>query len=55
MLTVILTSYNRRGVDCNEWGKPVKVDEKCRLLCRGHMANLTLNEIMTDAPHKEFI
>ena len=49
------TCCNRRGVDCNEWGKPVQVDDKCRVLCRGHMANLTLNEIMQDAPHKEFI
>lgn len=49
------TCCNRRGIDCNEWGTPVKVDEQCRVMCRGHMANLTLNEIMQDAPHKEFI
>lgn len=32
-----------------------KVDGTCRVMCRGHIPNLTLNEIMTSQPHPEFV
>ncbi len=36
-------------------GGPSTVDGQCRILCRGHIANLTLDGIMTDMPHRNFI
>lgn len=32
-----------------------QVDKDCRVLCRGHLPNLTLNEMMKEPIHKEFI
>jgi len=32
-----------------------QVDGSCRVMCRGHIANITLDAIMTEPPHKEFI
>jgi len=32
-----------------------QVSDNCRLMCRGHIPNLTLNEMMTPPAHKEFI
>jgi MoaA/NifB/PqqE/SkfB family radical SAM enzyme len=31
------------------------VDGSCRVMCRGHIANITLDAIMTEPPHKEFV
>lgn len=36
-------------------GKPCKVDEKCRIMCRGHIANQTLNKLMKEPSHANFI
>jgi len=36
-------------------GGPKPVDGSCRVLCRGHVPNLALQEIMADAPHGNFI
>ncbi len=36
-------------------GGVCQVDDKCRLLCRGHISNLTLDSIMTEPAHKAFI
>lgn len=33
----------------------VKVDGNCRVMCRGHIANITLDSIMTNPPHRNFI
>lgn len=32
-----------------------RVDGDCRVMCRGHIANITLDAIMTEPPHKDFI
>lgn len=32
-----------------------EVDGSCRLMCRGHIANQALNEILTPAAHAEFV
>ena len=32
-----------------------QVDGDCRVMCRGHLPNLALNEIMADRPHEAFI
>ena len=32
-----------------------QVDGNCRVLCRGHMANQTLNHVMNGLGHQEFI
>lgn len=34
---------------------PCQVDAKCRLLCRGHIANTQLQPMMTEMPHANFI
>jgi len=31
------------------------VDGSCRVMCRGHLANRALAEVMQDRPHKEFV
>lgn len=36
-------------------GGPCRVNDKCRVLCRGHIANLTLDAIMTEPAHANFI
>lgn len=36
-------------------GGPCAVNEACRVLCRGHIANLTLDAVMQPAPHGNFI
>jgi len=33
----------------------VPVEDDCRLMCRGHQANLALDEIMADRKHPEFV
>lgn len=35
--------------------KPVEVDSNCRVMCRGHIANLALDEIMSEQKHGAFI
>jgi MoaA/NifB/PqqE/SkfB family radical SAM enzyme len=32
-----------------------KVTGDCRLMCRGHLPNQTLNDLMSDRPHMEFV
>jgi cyclic pyranopterin phosphate synthase len=32
-----------------------EVDDHCRVMCRGHLANLTLDKVMSEPPHKDFI
>jgi molybdenum cofactor biosynthesis enzyme MoaA len=34
---------------------PVPVEVGCRAMCRGHLPNLTLNEVMVEGPHASFI
>jgi hypothetical protein len=36
-------------------GGPCAVDGACRILCRGHFANQTLDGVMTEMPHANFI
>lgn len=36
-------------------GGPCAVDSKCRVMCRGHIANLTLDSIMTEPVHANFV
>ena len=36
-------------------GGTCQVNDKCRVLCRGHLANLTLDAIMTEPAHANFI
>lgn len=36
-------------------GGPCQVDGACRVLCRGHIANLTLDKVMQEMPHGNFI
>lgn len=36
-------------------GGPCSVDGACRILCRGHLANLTLDKVMQPMPHGAFI
>jgi MoaA/NifB/PqqE/SkfB family radical SAM enzyme len=36
-------------------GGSCAVDDKCRVMCRGHIANLTLDSIMTEPVHANFI
>lgn len=36
-------------------GGPCAVDGACRVLCRGHIANLTLDKVMQPMAHKDFI
>lgn len=36
-------------------GKPCAVDAACRLMCRGHICNLTLDSIMREPEHVNFI
>jgi hypothetical protein len=31
------------------------VDGDCRLMCRGHVPNLELTNLMAHGPHEEFI
>ena len=35
--------------------RPCQVDGSCRVMCRGHLPNLALNEIMQPQPHSDFI
>lgn len=32
-----------------------RVDQYCRLMCRGHLANLAIEEMLTPMPHEEFV
>ena len=34
---------------------PAEVTPSCRVMCRGHLANVTLNALMTEPAHAEFI
>lgn len=36
-------------------GGPCAVDGACRVLCRGHLSNLTLDKVMAPMPHGNFI
>lgn len=36
-------------------GGPCGVDSRCRILCRGHVSNVTLDAIMTETEHVNFI
>lgn len=36
-------------------GKSVAVDSKCRIMCRGHIANQTLDKLMKEPSHANFI
>jgi MoaA/NifB/PqqE/SkfB family radical SAM enzyme len=36
-------------------GGTCQVNDRCRVLCRGHLANLTLDAIMTEPAHANFI
>lgn len=36
-------------------GGACKVNDKCRILCRGHIANVTLDSIISEPSHKNFI
>lgn len=36
-------------------GGPCQVDDKCRVMCRGHISNVTLDAIMTETAHRNFI
>ena len=36
-------------------GGPKAVDESCRVLCRGHVPNVALQDIMQEMQHKNFI
>jgi MoaA/NifB/PqqE/SkfB family radical SAM enzyme len=36
-------------------GGPCQVDGGCRVLCRGHISNLTLDKVMQEMPHGNFI
>lgn len=42
------TLWERAGGAC-------QVNDTCRLMCRGHISNLTLDSIMTEPAHKAFI
>jgi len=42
------TLWERSGGACT-------VNSQCRTLCRGHISNVTLNEVFADAPHANFI
>jgi hypothetical protein len=32
-----------------------QVDESCRVMCRGHLGNLTLDKVMNKPQHAEFV
>ncbi len=36
-------------------GKPCAVNDTCRVMCRGHISNLTLDWVMSEQPHVNFI
>ncbi len=36
-------------------GKPCAVNDTCRIMCRGHLSNLTLNEVLRQPEHENFI
>ena len=36
-------------------GSTCAVDGKCRVMCRGHIANITLDAIMAEPAHRSFI
>jgi radical SAM protein with 4Fe4S-binding SPASM domain len=36
-------------------GGPKLVNDQCRVLCRGHVPNLALQELMREIPHGKFI
>jgi len=36
-------------------GGPCRVDADCRVMCRGHIGNITLDAIMTEPAHRNFI
>lgn len=42
------TIWNRSGSTCT-------VDNKCRIMCRGHIANQTLDKLMKEPSHANFI
>lgn len=42
------TAWARSGGSC-------AVDGKCRVMCRGHIANVSLDSIMTEPAHRSFI
>jgi len=42
------TLWARSGGACG-------VDSSCRIFCRGHAANLVLDEVFADAPHQNFV
>lgn len=66
----VWTCVNKRGIESallgdltqesfasiwNRSGKPCTVDSMCRIMCRGHQANKTLNKILTQPSHSNFI
>lgn len=36
-------------------GSPCTVDAKCRVMCRGHIANITLDSVLSESSHSNFI
>jgi len=36
-------------------GGPCQVNATCRTLCRGHLANLALGEVLAPSPHANFV
>lgn len=36
-------------------GGPRRVDGQCRVMCRGHIANLSLNDVFAERPHEAFV
>lgn len=36
-------------------GKSCSVDSKCRIMCRGHLANITLDKVLSQPSHGNFI
>lgn len=66
----VWTCVNKRGIESallgdlttesfayiwSKHGKPCSVDSKCRIMCRGHQANKTLDKILTKPSHENFI
>lgn len=64
----VWTCVNKRGIESallgdlttqsfkDIWkGKSCLVDNKCRIMCRGHLANQSLDKIMTKPDHSNFV
>jgi hypothetical protein len=42
-------------IDIWQRSAPAKVNGSCRIMCRGHIANQTLDLVMTEPAHRNFI